>query len=793
MIPMLKHFLTTGLRNFWRNKSSTILNIFGLAIGMATTLLILEYVLNELSYDRFHKNKDDIYRVIINEEKEGIISPTACLTAATAPSMAEEFPEVDHFVRFSNPTGGYFSFGDKKFQLESITFADSALFDVFSFPLRMGNPQKALAEPYQVVLSESSARKIFGNENPLGNVIRLNGEDNLTVTGVIADFPKNSHLNFDALVSFSTLYLNPNYYLDWDGGYNYFSYIKLVKGADINALKAKFPAFMEKNINYKYRQFGFILHLDIQLLERIHLFSKKDKGIDEEGNLQGLYIFSSIAIFILLIACINFMNLTTARSLSRAREIGLRKVSGAARRNIIFQFLFETLLISLFAFLASILLVDVFQGKFNQLMGKDLSFFGPAALKMISGVILLILLTSLAAGAYPAWYMSRFPPLLSIKATMVSGKGKSVLRNILVVFQFVISIILIIITLVIYSQMRFINSRPLGFDRENVIVIPMLSEKTMLNYTAVKDAFSRIPQVNGTGASSEIPGYGFTMNGYVPEGFKDPVMIHVVDIDADYLDVMGIPVVQGRGFDPVSKADSSAFLINETLASQFNWDNPVGKTFSRDGKHKVIGVVSDFHFASLHQTIQPLIITKQPWLGYNYLSVRIQPENQEETIKKLEAAWLNVVPDEPFTFFPQKQYIKGAYTGAQRTGEAILWFSLLAIFIAGLGLLGLANFTFNQRKKEIGIRKVLGAESGNIARKVTFDFLRLVFMASLLALPAAWWIMDKWMENFAYRTYISFWIFLVPVIIVTILAWLTIYFQVRKLANTNPVDVLKFE
>jgi putative ABC transport system permease protein len=350
---MLRHFLITGLRNFWRNKSSTILNILGLAIGMATTLLILEYVFNELSYDRFHENKDEIYRVIVKEEKDGISSPTSMLTAAVAPSMAEEFPEIEHFVRFSNPAGGYLSFGDRDYQLDNITYADSALFEVFTFPLLQGNPVTALSEPYQVVLSETTARKIFGDNDPLGKIIRLNSEENLVVTGIVADFPGNSHLYFDAMISFSSLYLNPNYYLDWDGGYNYFSYVKLIKGADIGALKMKFPAFMEKNINYKYRQFGFVLYLDLQLLERIHLFSKKDTGIDEAGDLQGLYIFSSIAIFILLIACINFMNLTTARSLSRAREIGLRKVSGATRRNIIFQFLFETLLISLFAFLIS--------------------------------------------------------------------------------------------------------------------------------------------------------------------------------------------------------------------------------------------------------------------------------------------------------------------------------------------------------------------------------------------------------------------------------------------------------
>jgi putative ABC transport system permease protein len=790
---MLKHFFITGIRNFRRNSSSTLLNILGLAIGLTTTLLILEYVINELSYDRFHANKDNIYRVVVEQEKEGEISPTAYITAAVAPSMKEDFPEVKYFTRFSNPTGAVLMYGDKKIQAKKLTYADSSLFDVFSFKLLRGEPQRVLSQPYQVVLTESMAKNIFGNEDPVGNVLRMNSKDNLTVTGVVADFPANSQLDFDALVSFSTLYLNPDYYLDWDGGWNYPSYVMLARGTDVDALKAKFPGFMEKNINYKYRQFGFIMSLDLQPLTRVHLFSQKDFGIEEEGDLQGLFIYASIAIFILLIACINFMNLTTARSFTRSREIGLRKVSGANRGLIIFQFLFETLLISVAAFLISIFLADLLQAKFNQLTGKDLSIFGTSAIKMLGGMVLLIILTSLAAGSYPAWFISRFPPLLSIKGTMISGKGKSVFRNVLVVFQFVISVVLIILTLVVYTQMKFINSRPLGFSKDNVVIMPMVSEHAMQDYRALKDAFSGIPQVTGSGASSEVPGNGFTMNGYFPEGFKEPIMINVVDVDADYLTLMNIPVIQGRGFDPSSNADSSAFIINESLAKKLGWDNPVGKTIDRDGRHKVIGVVADFHFASLHQAIQPLIITRQPYLGYSFLSVKIGPENREATLKKMEAAWAYVLPDEPFDYFFNDEFIKESYSGVQNTGEAILWFSFMAIFIAGLGLLGLANFTFNQRKKEIGLRKVLGAESGEIARKVTIDFLKLVIFAGILALPVAWWLTDKWMENFAYRAFISPWIFIVPIIIVTILAWLTIYFQVRKLANTNPVDVLKFE
>ena len=790
---MIKHFLVTGFRNFWRNKSATVFNVLGLAIGLATVILILEYVVNELSYDRFHKNKDKIYRVIIKQEKDAEITPMEYLTAAVGPSMAEEFPEVSKMVRFVNPSGAFLVYGDNNYMVSDLSYADSALFEMFSFKLIKGDPVKALTEPYRIVLTESVAKQIFGNEDPLYKVVRLNGKDNLLITGIMEDFPSNSHLSFGALISFSTLYLDKNLFLDWNGGWNYLTYVMLSEGADLETLKQKFPDFMEKNINYIYRQAGFVLHLDLQPLTRIYLFSGKDFGLESEGDLQSLYIFSSIALFILIIACINFMNLTTARSFMRSREIGLRKVTGATRQSIVLQFLLETLVISILSFLIAAILIEILQPSFNSLVGKELSLFGSSGLIMVSGIILLIVITSLLAGSYPAWFISRFPPLHSLRGTMLSIKGKASFRNILVVFQFLVSVILIILTLAVYRQMRFMNSMPLGYNQENVIVVPLVSENAMNTCQPVKDAFSKIPSVTAAGASSEVPGNGFTMNGYFPEGFKEPVMINVLDVDADYLDIMNIPVVQGRGFDKVSNADSSAFIINESLAKQLGWENPVGKTIFRDGPHKVIGVIGDFHFASLHQELQPLILTKQPWMGYNFLSVRIQPGSQEETIRSLSAAWNEVLPDEPFEYFFQEDYVKNSYSGVKNAGIAILWFAFLAVFIAGLGLLGLANYTFNLRKKEIGIRKVLGAETTMIARKVTLEFLRLVAIAGVIALPLAWWFLDLWQGNFAYRAFINPVIFILPIIFVLILAWLTIYFQVKKLANTNPVEVLKFE
>ncbi len=770
-----------------------MLNVLGLAIGLATVLLILEYVINELSYDRFHKKKDNIYRVIIKQEKDLEITPMEYLTAAVGPSMDEDFPEVNKVVRFVNPSGAFLDYGDKNYPVRNLSYADSALFEVFSFKLIKGDLLKALAEPYRVVLTESVARQIFGDEDPLYKVVRLNGKDNLLITGIMEDFPSNSHLSFGALVSFTSLYQDKNLPLGWNGGWNYLTYILLNDGADLAGLKLKFPEFMEKNINYLYRHAGFVLHLDLQPLTRIYLFSGKDFGLESDGDLQSLYIFSSIALFILVIACINFMNLTTARSFMRSREIGLRKVTGATQKNIILQFLLETLLISIFAFLNATILVEIIQSSFNNLVGKDLSLFGASGGIMTGGIALLLVATSLLAGSYPAWFISRFPPLLSIRGPMISGKGRAFLRNILVVFQFLVSVILIILTLAVYRQMRYMNSMPLGYNKENVVVIPLVSENAISKYQVVKNALSRIPTVISSGASSEIPGDGFTMNGYLPEDFKEPIMIHVLDVDADYLDIMNVPVIQGRGFDKASNSDSASFIINESLAKQLGWENPVGKTIYRDGPHKIIGVVSDFHFASLHQELQPLVLTKQPWLGYSYLSVRIQPGSKEESVRSLTSAWNEVLPDEPFDYFFQEDYLKNSYSGVKNAGTAILWFAFLAIFIAGLGLLGLANYTFNLRKKEIGIRKVLGAETAVIARKVTLEFLLLVVIAGIIALPLAWWFLDMWLDNFAYRTFISPMFFIFPVIFVLILAWLTIYFQVKKLANTNPVEVLKFE
>lgn len=790
---MLKHFLITGLRNFWRNRAATVLNILGLTIGLTTVILIFEYIVNELSYDRFHKNKDNIYRVIIKQEKNAEITPIEYLTAAVGPSMAEEFPEVSKVVRFVNPSGAFLNYGEINYSVSELSYADSALFEVFSFKMINGDPIKALAEPHRIVLTESVAKQIFGNEDPLYKVVRLNGKDNLLITGIMEDFPSNSHLRFGALISFSTLYLDKNLYLDWNGGWNYFTYVMLGESVDQEALKLKFPDFMEKNINYLYRPAGFILHLDLQPLTRIYLFSGKDLGLESQGDLQALFIFASIALFILIIACINFMNLTTARSFMRSREIGLRKVTGATRRSIVIQFLLETLLISILAFLMAVILIEILQPAFNSLVGKELSLFGSSGLIMVSGILILIVLTSLLAGSYPAWFISRFPPLFSLRGTILSVKGKTSFRNILVVFQFLISVILIILTVAVYTQMRYMNSLPLGYNRVNVVVIPLVSENAVSNFRPLKDAFGRIPAVMATGASSEVPGNGFTMNGYFPEGFKEPVMINVLDVDADYLDIMSIPVIQGRGFDKVSNTDSSTFIINESLAKQLGWEHPVGKTIYRDGPHKIIGVISDFHFANLHQELQPLIVTKQPWSGYNFLSVRIQPGSREETIRKLTATWDEVLPDEPFEYFFLEDYVKNSYSGVKNAGTAILWFAFLAVFIAGLGLLGLANYTFNLRRKEIGIRKVLGAETPVIARRVTFEFLRLVIIAGVIALPLAWLLMDKWLGNFAYRTMINPMIFILPVIFVLILAWITIYFQVKKLANTNPVNVLKFE
>ncbi len=531
----------------------------------------------------------------------------------------------------------------------------------------------------------------------------------------------------------------------------------------------------------------------IQPLQDLHLWSNLDYDLDTRGDLSKIYIFTAIAIFILIIACINFMNLATARSIKRAKEVGLRKVVGAERKQIIRQFLGESITTSFIALIGAIILIEIFQPEFNRLVNTELHLFRMENIGFIAGILILTLGVGLLAGSYPSFFMASYQPVKIIKGDFNVRSGKPVLRNILVVFQFFISSALILFTLLVFSQMKYINNKDLGYNKENVIYLTLHDPLAREKIEILKAEFRNIPGVISAGSSTGMPGYGLTSNGYFPEGYEEPMMIHALDVDYDFLDVMKIPVVAGRNFSKEFATDADAFLINETLAKKLGWADPVGKKIMRDGEHKVIGMISDFHFATLHAKIEPLLITMKPWDGFYYLAIRLSPGNLNNSLKAIEKKWNDILPNQPYSHVFLDSYVETAYASENNTGETFLYFSLLAIFIACLGLFGLANYSSEQKRKEIGIRKVYGANNRSILTLLSSDFTKWVILANILAWPLAYWAIDKWLQLFEYRTGISVWIFVLTFCITSLISLITIFYQVLHATRANPVDTIKYE
>jgi putative ABC transport system permease protein len=643
------------------------------------------------------------------------------------------------------------------------------------------------------VLTEKTAEKMFGDENPVGQTVRYNNNDSYLITGVVEDPPENSQLKFGALLSFTTLYKMPNMYLNWDGGYNYYTYLLLNNNVSVENFEAKFPQFMEEQINREYRDVGWFVTLIIEPLKDVHLYSVADYDLPTKGSLSRLYIFASIAVFILLIACINFINLSTARSVKRAKEVGMRKVTGATRGQLISQFLGESILISIVSLIFALLLIELVQTEFNRIISANLDFFNQSNFILIFSLLGVTLFAGLIAGSFPAFYMSGFQPVAILKGYFNTMKGKPVLRNVLVTFQFFISVVLIVSTIIIIRQLDFLNSKSLGFDKDNVVLVELGSETAMKKVMVIKNEFRNVPGVTSVAASTSYPGVGLTMNGYFPEGYDNSIMIHVMDVDYDYLGLMNLKIVQGRNFSQEYGTDSTAYLINETLAKQLGWENPIGKYIRRGGKHKVIGVVKDFNFSSLHDNIGPLIITMKPWDYYYYLSVKINPEGKESTIKALEKAWTGIVNNEPFSYHFLASAIVANYNTERQTAKAFIWLAIISIVIACLGLYGQAAFSTEQRTKEIGIRKVFGATAINILSVLSGGFAKIILIANLIAWPVAWYFMDKWLLTFAFHINIVWWIFAVALVLSLIITAATIISQAIKASYTNPVEALKYE
>ena len=796
---MLRNYLNITLRNFLKNRAFTLINISGLVLGIATCVLISLFVLHELSYDNFHDKSERVFRLteILHLPKED--RPQAVTSPPMAPALKTNFPEVENTVRLSG-SSRIVSVADKKFYDTQVWYADSTFFDIFSFPMLRGNPAEALVEPYSIVLTEKAAKRYFGDADALGKEMSLSDSIPLRVTGLIADIPSNSHIQFDVLLSRSTISDMNNYEVE-DNWFNNgtYTYILLPEGYDHKNLEAKFPAFLEKHLGEVRREYGLWYDLVLEPLSQIHLNPLGSGEMRAGGNIRYIYTFSTVAILVLLIACANYINLSTAKSMNRAKELGMRKVMGAHRKQLITQLLGESFFTAIIAFTIAVALVMAMLPSFNLLTGKTLSITYLLTSNVLFTMFAIFSLVGILAGLYPAILMSSYMPARIIKGLARQSKENVTLRKVLVVFQFAMSVTLIAGTTLIFRQIEFLQSRDLGLHKDQIVQLG-LSAGVQGKYELIQNELRKVPGVLSSTASN----FGFVFDApnlaVLPEGAQETEVTSeaTYGVDFDFLNTFDIQLVAGRDFSKAFATDNSeAFILNEAAVKAFNWatpENAIGKKLDWGlGKEgRVIGVVKNFNFESLHQPIRPLIIHIHP-LWYSNISVKIASNNMEETLAALEKTWKSLDLDGPFEYSFMDQDFKRQYEAEQRTRTIIGTLTFLAILIACLGLFGLAAFTAEQRAKEIGIRKVLGAEILNIVRLLSIDFIKPIVVAIAIAIPTAWYATDRWLNGFAYKVELSWWIFAFAGGSAILIAFFTVSFHSIKAAITNPVDSLRNE
>lgn len=793
---MLRNYLKIVWRNLTKHRAFTFINVMGLAVGMTACFLIFLYVNFELSYDHFHSKGDRVYRLACDIKTPSDTIRAGISSWAFGPALQKEFPEIEAFTRVSGESM-LVNMGDKKYQEEGTMFADSTFFKVFDYKLVSGNPGTALKEPLSIVLTETTARKYFDKENPIGKVVKL-GNKLLpaTITGVVKDFPANTLLQADMIVSMSTFRESFHRTLDEEwGNFGAITFLLLKPGADRGALNRKFPAFLEKAVGEASRKSQMFFTFSLEPLKDLYLYATHDSL--EKGSISNVYVFSIIAIFILLIACINFINLTTARAAERAKEVGIRKVVGAQRSQLAWQFLGESLLLCLAGCLLAILLSAMLMPLFNQLAGKTISngiWHNP---KSVLWLVLAAVVIGLLAGFYPAAVLSNFQPITVLKGRFSSGMRGVALRKGLVLAQFTISISLIIATIIVYRQMHFMRSHDLGFSQQQTLVVETSEDPAQVVF---KKEIAMLPGILATSISASVPGGG--NSGAYSEVQNKQGDFQVANLDAyfvdfDYIPLFKMKMVAGRTFSKDFGTDSThAMVVNEAAVKMLGFSKPeeaLGKRYRQWGSEgQIIGVVKNFHFRSLQEDIKPLTMRIDPE-HYRIVSAKITGDDVSKIVKEVEEKWKALVPNRPFKYYFLDDFFDRQYRGQQRFGKLFLYFAVLAILISCMGLLGLAAYSTLQRTREIGVRKVLGASVADIVNLLSVDFLKLVLIAFVIAVPVSWFFMLKWLQDFAYKATLSWWIFAAAGGIAIAITLLTISFQAIRAAIANPVRSLRSE
>lgn len=795
---MLNNYLKIAFRNLKKHKAYSFINIAGLAVGMSCCILILLWVRDELSYDRYHENADRIYRITYAEEIGDAYDHYAPSPFVAAPTFTAEIPGINAYTRLWQRSG-LIKHGEKTFDEQNIFYADRDFFKIFSHQFIEGDPATALENPGSIVLTRDMAAKIFGREKALGETVNLNADGDLIVTGVVENVPRNSHFHFNYLVSINTIQGRRAEYLEAWLIISGWSYILLDENTEAGIVEEKIGPVVEKHTGEEARKYGQKMFFFLQPLTDIHLRSSLEGEIEGNGDIRYVYVFSLIAVFILLIACVNFMNLSTARSASRGKEVGLRKVLGAHKKRLVVQFLTESIGFASLALILSVNLVWLVIPAFNGLTGKEIaitSLFHPAVL---FGLLTLVAFTGFAAGSYPALYLSSFLPVDTIRQKILRGSRKSALRNGLVIGQFTISIILIISTFIVLKQLNFMKDQKLGFKKEQVLAIVARGQGVAQQFEAFKNELKKNPSILDASYSNGIPGRTNSILTTFLEGQPDSVSFtfDYIFADYDFLKTYEIELLQGRDFSRDFGTDKDgAFLINETALSKLGWrEETVGKKigYSREVMRPIVGIVKDFHYRSLKEMIGPLAIYLRPEREV-FLSVKMNMDDISRTLSFIEKTWNSFEKERRFTYFFVDENFDALYHSEERLSQIITFFSFIAIFVACLGLFGLASYTAEQSRKEIGIRKVLGASIGSILVLLSLHFLKWVLVANAIAWPVTYIALKNyWLSRFPFRVSINLLTFAAAGGIAFAIALLTVSYQSIKSALADPVDSIKYE
>lgn len=799
---MLKNLLKISLRTLIKDKTYSFLNIAGLTIGITCSLFLLMYIMHELSYDRYHKNAPNIYRVISNIKETDNAFTWAVAQIPLAEELRDNYPEVKNAVRFFGTGRMLYKNDEKQFYEERFFLADSTAFDMFSYNFLHGDPATALDEPFSIVLTETTAGKYFEEvSEALGQSIQNQQGEAFKVTGVIEDVPLNSHFIFDGLISRNT---RPGFQGSW-GNFGVFTYVHLPEGYDLSKMYTSLQKVIKERVDPIFEQFGISIQYELQPILDIHLHSKIQDEAEEGGDISYIYIFGSVAVFMLIIACINYMNLATARSVNRAREVGVRKVMGSMRRQLIGQFITESVVMALMAMVLSLVLVYALLPFFNDLANKRLSFSYILQGPVISGLLAIVLFVGVVGGSYPAFYLSGFNPVNVLKGKVTARGGSALFRKVLVVFQFGISIFMLIATLIVYDQLQFMRNKDLGFEKERLVRLSLNEQALREKSQGLIDRLRQTPEVAFVGSASSSPGHGIGKLLLKVEDNEGRLVDRGVDLfraDYDFVKTLGMEIAAGRDFSRDVVSDTTyAVLVNESMVARMSWDEPIGKKFifqgggpnNTDIEKRVVGVVKDYHQNSLYDPIEPLMIVLATENGN--LFVRTVEGDVRQSIEAVEKAWKEIFPTYTFEYNFLDADFNSQYKSDEKRSQIFTAFSALTIVIACLGLLGLAAFTTEQRTKEIGVRKVIGASVRHLVLLVSREFFLLVALGMILAFPVAWYITEDWLENFAYRISLqSEWpAFILSALLAFVITLVTVGFHVIRAASANPVKSLRDE